>query len=55
MTAKEHILNVLRDVLRSGPSEGEDVKAYLDKKAEIILAYMPEEKKNKKPFLKDPE
>ena len=39
-TKKDHIRNILRDVLKAGPSAGRE---YLDLCAEMILSYSPEE------------
>lgn len=43
MTYKDHIINILKEAMR-GPGT-ESFKEFLDKKAEHILSYIPEEKK----------
>lgn len=56
MTHKDHIVNILREVMTGGPNPGEDPKAYLERMADTVLSYVPassteapvEEKKTKK-------
>lgn len=42
MTHKDHIINILRTVLKGGPNQGEGTKEYLDRQAEAVLSYTPE-------------
>lgn len=55
MTHKDHIINILREVMTGGPNQGEDPKAYLERMADTVLSYVPasadvpvEEKKGKR-------
>lgn len=43
LTTKQHIKNILKDVMRGNRNTGEDSEAYLNRRAEQILLYLPEE------------
>lgn len=52
MSRRDHIINILKEV-RRGPNQGEDLKTYLERMAESILSYVPEEEKPKKSSKKE--
>lgn len=54
LSHKDHIVNILREV-RRGPNPGEDMKVYLERMADSILSYVPEEKKQQRYFGKKTE
>lgn len=45
MNHKDHIINVLKEVRRGGANPGEDLRVYLERMADTVLSYIPEEKK----------
>lgn len=42
---KKHIVNILKEVYKGQPNEGETFSDYLDRMASAILSYIPEDKK----------